>query len=43
MMEYDVHTLLDGMTLVATVGVLYCMVLPREIAQTYQREQVRVA
>ncbi|KAG1652979.1 hypothetical protein FOA52_013782 [Chlamydomonas sp. UWO 241] len=42
MMEYDVHTVLDLLTLLATAGVIYCMVVPREIAHTYQREQDRL-
>mmetsp|Transcript_41770 Transcript_41770/g.124946 ORF Transcript_41770/g.124946 Transcript_41770/m.124946 type:complete len:178 (-) Transcript_41770:45-578(-) len=41
-MEYDVHTVLDGLTLLATGAVVYCMAVPREIAQTYQREQDRL-
>jgi|LauGreDrversion2_5_1035112.scaffolds.fasta_scaffold33735_2 hypothetical protein len=39
MMEYDVHTLLDGMTLLATGGVVFCMTVQPEIKQTYQRDQ----
>ena len=27
MMEYDIHTVLDGLTLIATAGVIFCMVL----------------
>ena len=26
-MEYDIHTVLDGLTLIATAGVIFCMVL----------------
>mmetsp|Transcript_6274 Transcript_6274/g.13783 ORF Transcript_6274/g.13783 Transcript_6274/m.13783 type:complete len:280 (-) Transcript_6274:393-1232(-) len=38
MMEYDIHTVLDGMTLLATGGIIYCMTLT-EIKQTYQKDQ----
>lgn len=38
-MEYDVHTLLDGLTLLATVGVIFCMTLQPDVRQTYQKDQ----
>lgn len=41
-MEYDVHTLLDFLTLLATGGVTFCMMVPREIKLTYQKEQDRI-
>lgn len=37
MMEYDIHTLLDGLTLCATLGVLGAMLWPSSpVRQTYQ-------
>ena len=39
MMEYDIHTVLDGLTLVATGGVIFCMLLQPDIRQTYQKDQ----
>ena len=39
MMEYDIHTILDLLTLIATGGVIACMVLHPEMKLTYQREQ----
>lgn len=37
MMEYDIHTLLDGLTLLATLGVLGAMLYPSSpVRQTYQ-------
>ncbi|KAL6758653.1 KDEL receptor B [Haematococcus lacustris] len=41
MMEYDIHTVLDGMTLVATVVIVFCMGFT-SMRQTYQAEQDRV-
>lgn len=38
MMEYDIHTVLDGLTLAATVGVIYCMMFS-DMKVTYQKEQ----
>ncbi len=38
MMEYDIHTVLDLLTLLATLGVLYCMLLSK-MRVTYQKEQ----
>lgn len=38
MMEYDLHTLLDALTLVATVAIIYCMTCTN-MKVTYQREQ----
>lgn len=38
MMEYDIHTLLDLLTLAATVTVIYCMT-QTDMRATYQREQ----
>lgn len=38
MMEYDIHTLLDLLTLTATVAVIFCMV-NTEMRSTYQKEQ----
>lgn len=37
MMEYDIHTVLDAMTLVATAWVLYSMIAT-PVKQTYQAE-----
>ncbi|KAF6261315.1 hypothetical protein COO60DRAFT_1636898 [Scenedesmus sp. NREL 46B-D3] len=37
MMEYDIHTILDGMTLLATVGVLYALWFT-PIKSTYQAD-----
>jgi hypothetical protein len=37
MMEYDIHTILDGMTLLATVGVLYALWFT-PIKTTYQAD-----
>lgn len=37
MMEYDIHTLLDGLTLLATFGVLYALWFT-PIKNTYQSE-----
>lgn len=42
MMEYDVHTVLDFLTLVATGYVVYSMTGMADVARTYQREQDRV-
>jgi hypothetical protein len=36
-MEYDIHTILDGMTLVATSGVLYALWFT-PIKSTYQAD-----
>lgn len=36
MMEYDVHTILDTLTFLATAWVVYSMYVP--LAQTYQRD-----
>ncbi len=36
-MEYDIHTVLDFLTLAATVWVIYELVLP--LKDTYQAEQ----
>lgn len=38
MMEYDIHTLLDLLTLGATGTVIYCMT-NTEMRATYQKEQ----
>lgn len=38
MMEYDIHTLLDLLTLAATVTVVYCMT-QTDMRATYQKEQ----
>ena len=38
MMEYDIHTVLDLLTLIATAGVMYCMVFT-QMKQTYQKDQ----
>lgn len=38
MMEYDIHTVLDGLTLLATLGVVFCMMLT-EMKASYQKEQ----
>lgn len=38
-MEYDIHTVLDLLTLLATAAVIYCMAGHSEIRRTYQREQ----
>ena len=37
MMEYDIHTVLDFLTLVATVWVIYTLRIP--LKDTYQEEQ----
>jgi len=37
MMEYDIHTLLDAMTLCATVGVIYALTAT-PIKNTYQAD-----
>lgn len=37
MMEYDIHTVLDIMTFLATAWVVYTIYIP--LASTYQREQ----
>ena len=37
MMEYDIHTVLDFLTLVATVWVIYELRFP--LADTYQKDQ----
>lgn len=42
MMEYDVHTLLDALTLLATGVVIGCMLLHPQIRMTYQKEQDRI-
>lgn len=42
MMEYDIHTVLDILTLLATGGVIACMVFHPEVKLTYQREQDRL-
>ena len=39
MMEYDIHTVLDGLTLIATVGVIFCMTLQPDVKITYQKDQ----
>ena len=36
MMEYDIHTLLDALTFVATGAVLYSMLAPSQVAASYQ-------
>lgn len=41
MMEYDIHTILDALTLVATGVILYCMT-STDMARTYQKEQDQV-
>lgn len=41
MMEYDIHTVLDALTLVATAMIVYCMI-GTDIKQTYQKDQDRV-
>lgn len=41
-MEYDIHTVLDALTLLATGGVIFCMLVQPQIKQTYQKEQDRV-
>ncbi|KAG2482328.1 hypothetical protein HYH03_018737 [Edaphochlamys debaryana] len=38
MMEYDIHTVLDGLTLIATLAVVYCMTAT-DMRLTYQKEQ----
>ena len=37
MMEYDIHTVLDFLTLIATVWVIYTLRIP--LKDTYQEEQ----
>ena len=37
MMEYDVHTILDGLTLLATLWVIY--IVRFQLYETYQPEQ----
>ena len=37
MMEYDIHTVLDLLTLIATVWVIYTLRIP--LKDTYQEEQ----
>ena len=37
MMEYDIHTVLDLLTLIATVWVIYTLHIP--LKDTYQEEQ----
>lgn len=37
MMEYDVHTILDGLTLLATLWVIY--IIRFQLYETYQPEQ----
>eukprot|EP00798_Chlamydomonas_sp_ICE-L_P024020 gene24020-9595_t len=39
MMEYDIHTILDALTLAGTVGVVLFIVFSREISMTYQKDQ----
>ncbi|KAF5832248.1 KDEL receptor B [Dunaliella salina] len=41
MMEYDIHTVLDALTLLATCIIVYCMT-STEVALTYQKEQDKV-
>jgi hypothetical protein len=41
MMEYDIHTILDALTLAATGIILYCMT-STDVAPTYQKEQDKV-
>lgn len=41
MMEYDIHTVLDFLTLAATGIIVYCMT-QTDIALTYQKEQDKV-
>ena len=41
MMEYDIHTILDALTLLATGVIVYCMT-STEVALTYQKEQDKV-
>lgn len=38
MMEYDIHTVLDALTLAATLGVVFCMTAT-DMKMTYQKEQ----
>eukprot|EP00197_Chlamydomonas_leiostraca_P003827 CAMPEP_0202866214 /NCGR_PEP_ID=MMETSP1391-20130828/7266_1 /ASSEMBLY_ACC=CAM_ASM_000867 /TAXON_ID=1034604 /ORGANISM="Chlamydomonas leiostraca, Strain SAG 11-49" /LENGTH=176 /DNA_ID=CAMNT_0049546145 /DNA_START=450 /DNA_END=980 /DNA_ORIENTATION=+ len=40
-MEYDIHTVLDGLTLLATVTIVYCMLFT-ELKQSYQKDQDRI-
>ncbi|GAX80905.1 hypothetical protein CEUSTIGMA_g8340.t1 [Chlamydomonas eustigma] len=42
MMEYDIHTVLDGLTLLATAGVVACLIFQPAVKQTYQRDQDRL-
>ncbi len=42
MMEYDIHTVLDAMTLIATAGVIFCMLVQAQIRVTYQKDQDRL-
>mmetsp|Transcript_12800 Transcript_12800/g.22769 ORF Transcript_12800/g.22769 Transcript_12800/m.22769 type:complete len:178 (+) Transcript_12800:410-943(+) len=37
-MEYDIHTILDFLSLVATGAVVFCMLTHRRMKETYQRE-----
>jgi hypothetical protein len=41
MMEYDIHTVLDGLTLVATGIIVFCMI-GTDMRQSYQKEQDRI-
>ena len=38
MMEYDIHTVLDALTLLATGGVIFCMMFT-DMKLTYQKDQ----
>ncbi|GIL62715.1 hypothetical protein Vafri_16886 [Volvox africanus] len=38
MMEYDIHTVLDALTLLATLGVVFCMLFT-DMKNSYQKEQ----
>ncbi len=42
LMEYDVHTFLDALALIATVSVILCMTVHRQIKVTYQKAQDKV-
>lgn len=41
MMEYDIHTVLDALTLLATCVIIYCMTCT-EVRVTYQKDQDKV-
>ncbi len=42
MMEYDIHTVLDALTLGATAVVVFCMVAT-EMRASYQKEQDKLS